>query len=144
MIIKINDSISLTATDTTLLESIAYTPAIVGGTAVYIARGILAIEVDDEWLTSSYRMANDNQKEKNKNTLDIYPNPARNFIFIKCTGSITYEITDVAGKQYKQGNFDLEGNAVVSINIEELMQGVYIVKATQENCTKVAQIVVIK
>ncbi len=50
----------------------------------------------------------------------------------------------MAGKQYKQGNFDLEGNAVVSINIEELMQGVYIVKATQENCTKVAQIVVIK
>ena len=76
--------------------------------------------------------------------INIYPNPAKDFVFIKCTGSIIYEITDVAGKQYKQGNFDLEGNAVVSINIEELMQGVYIVKATQENCTKVAQIVVIK
>ena len=79
-----------------------------------------------------------------KNNLFVYPNPAKDFVFIKCTGSITYEITDVAGKQYKQGNSDLEGNAVVSINIEELMQGVYIVKATQENCTKVAQIVVIK
>ena len=144
MIIKINDSISLTATDTTLLESIAYTPAIVGGTAVYIARGILAIEVDDESLTSSYRMANDKQKETNKNSLDIYPNPAKDFVFIKCIGSITYEITDVAGKQYKQGDFDLQGNAVVSINIEQLLQGVYIVKATQEDCTKVARIVVIK
>jgi hypothetical protein len=94
--------------------------------------------------TSSYRIANDNQKEKNKNTLDIYPNPAKDFVFIKCIGSITYEITDVAGKQYKQGDFDLQGNAVVSINIEQLLQGVYIVKATQEDCTKVARIVVIK
>ena len=88
--------------------------------------------------TSSYRMANDKQKETNKNTLDIYPNPAKDFVFIKCTGRITYEITDVAGKQYKQGDFDLQGNAIVSINIEQLVQGVYIVKATQEDCTKVA------
>jgi hypothetical protein len=94
--------------------------------------------------TSSYRMANDKQKETNKNSLDIYPNPAKDFVFIKCIGSITYEITDVAGKQYKQGDFDLQGNAVVSINIEQLLQGVYIVKATQEDCTKVARIVVIK
>ena len=79
-----------------------------------------------------------------KNNLFVYPNPAKDFVFIKCIGSITYEITDVAGKQYKQGDFDLQGNAVVSINIEQLLQGVYIVKATQEDCTKVARIVVIK
>jgi hypothetical protein len=143
-LIKIADSIPLTPADTTALESIAYLPALVGGTAVYMARAILAIEVDDEWLTSSYRMANDKQKATNKNTQDIYPNPARNFIFIKCTGSITYEITDAAGKKYKQGIFDLQGNAVVSVNIEQLVQGVYIVKATQEDCTKIARIVVIK
>ncbi|MBE7510782.1 MAG: T9SS type A sorting domain-containing protein [Bacteroidia bacterium] len=144
IIIKINDSIPPTAADTALLESIAYTPAIIGGTAVYMARGILAIEVEDEWLISSFRTANDKQKENTKNELYLFPNPAKDFVFIKCTGSITYEITDAAGKKYLQGGFNLGEAAVVSINIGPLSQGVYIVKVTQADCSRIARLVVIK
>ncbi len=143
IIIKINDSIPPTAADTALLESIAYTPAIVGGTAVYMARAILAIEVDDEWLTSSFRTANDKQKE-NKNELYICPNPAKDFVFIRGKGITSVEIRNMAGVVLKKQTFNYQGDAIVSVSLLNYSQGVYQVKASSETEEKTAKLIIIR
>ncbi len=94
--------------------------------------------------TSSYRIANDKQKETNKNSLDFYPNPAKDFVFIRCKGLISVEISTMAGIVLKKQTFNYQGEAIVSISLLNYAQGVYIIKATSETEEKIAKLIIIR
>lgn len=75
--------------------------------------------------------------------LNVYPNPAKETLFVnvRTSGNNTIVITDVIGKTVKQIKTD---DSQTEINISDLQNGVYFVKAIQGNTYSVQKVIVNK
>ena len=64
--------------------------------------------------------------------IDIYPNPAAQFIFIETNvdSSLRYELMDISGKIWKRG---VANNSIEKIEINDLNQGLYLLKIYDTN-----------
>lgn len=71
---------------------------------------------------------------KNNNSLDIYPNPAKDILHIdsKKLNITNYTIVDINGKQLYY-NSNLRAYSSISINVSNLEQGIYIIKVETDN-----------
>ncbi len=73
----------------------------------------------------------------NENEILLYPNPANNFIKIKCLGNtpnnVQLSVYDVFGKNILSHNIVTTNNDEQSIDIAHLPKGIYIVKITGAN-----------
>jgi len=70
---------------------------------------------------------------------NVYPNPVKDILnigFNSSTDNFQYNLTDVTGKQVKNGS------GAGSINISELNKGIYILKIQSDNTVSFAQIIV--
>jgi hypothetical protein len=74
-------------------------------------------------------------------TVPIYPNPAKNEVFIKSLGTFSYQILDMTGKVLLAEN---NLNQATAVNIEVLDAGSYIVHITSNNTMTVESLVVMK
>ena len=66
-------------------------------------------------------------EDLSKQTLQIYPNPSSDYIYVKNSDSNKYEIFDALGRKIKSGNFQEK------INIQNLTKGEYILKLAGKN-----------
>jgi hypothetical protein len=82
------------------------------------------------WNTSIQNIVNENE-------ILLYPNPANNFIKIKCLGNtpnnVQLTVYDVLGKNILTQNIVTTNNDEQSIDIAHLPKGIYIVKITGAN-----------
>jgi hypothetical protein len=62
----------------------------------------------------------------NSTSIEIYPNPTTDILFIKGESCSTYQLINMKGSTLKSGTF------AKSLNITELSQGVYILKLLKE------------
>jgi subtilisin family serine protease len=71
--------------------------------------------------------------------LDIYPNPAKEFITfntrIETTGSLSYRITGIGGQVFLEGSKISNGNEPVSIPVRSLRTGLYILNVYSKQRT---------
>jgi hypothetical protein len=64
-------------------------------------------------------------KEHNENiNVDVYPNPARDVLFIQTSKKISYQLTDVNGKKILEGT----SSSVTVIHTSSINEGIYILK----------------
>ena len=67
--------------------------------------------------------------ESNGQSLDIYPNPVRNTLFVEIRTAIkddvAVRIVDASGKTVRQENREISGHAAFSINMSNMPAGMY-------------------
>ena len=70
--------------------------------------------------------------DNQNNILDIYPNPAKDYLFVKTDDNkkLNYTISGLSGQIFLQGEIDKFNN---SININKLQQGFYIITLKNSN-----------
>ena len=119
------------STETVSLQTIAYQNPITGGDAVYMARVMLFIDMDDDDGASRMHTThnnNNNQQVEKKPKFNLYPNPNNGNMTLeyliegKESGLIT--IYDVSGRLVKQQTLNPENNLVIII-AQELSAGAY-------------------
>ncbi|MBE7510781.1 MAG: T9SS type A sorting domain-containing protein [Bacteroidia bacterium] len=74
----------------------------------------------------------------------IFPNPAKDFIFIRGTGITSIEIRNIAGVVLKKQTFNYQGEVIVSVSLQNYSQGIYQVKASSETEEKTAKLIIIR
>jgi len=111
--------------DAFFLDDIAMQCPRSGGEAVYRARAILGIDVDDTQL--AYRFSNPVVTNA-RNAIEIYPNPSSGKVTINCDleeGEIAnVRIVDAMGKLVKAQELKL-GNNKVSLSNAKFSNGLY-------------------
>jgi len=119
------DFTHLDSLDYQALISIAYQNALIGGEAVYRARAILGIDVDDTQL--AYRITNPVITNV-RNDIEIYPNPSSGKVTINCIleegESAIVRIVDTMGKFVKSQELK-SGNNKVSLSSAKFSNGLY-------------------
>ncbi len=70
-----------------------------------------------------------NISENKTNNINVYPNPVQNFLFVKCNENFSYQIFDMSGKIFMQGDVS-SGKA---INVTNLSTGLYIITIKNQN-----------
>ena len=128
---------ALTATDTTLLIEIAYRNPLTGGNGVFIARHLLNLEIYDEEESGS-RIASFNQNKYEKKSIEVYPVPSKEGVYIKPTGDFIPDALELFGINGELVYRDTFKNY---LNIDFLRAGIYIVKVFSGNEFKHAKIV---
>lgn len=128
---------ALTATDTTLLIEIAYRNPLTGGNGVFIARHLLNLEIYDEEESGS-RIASFNQNKYEKKSIEVYPVPSKDGVYIKPTGDFIPDALELFGINGELVYRDTFKNY---LNIDFLRAGIYIVKVFSGNEFKHAKIV---
>jgi hypothetical protein len=82
-------------------------------------------DVDGKFTYSKIISANIDSKYS---TLKIYPNPAKDVLFIQASGedeNATLQIVDAAGRKMKEEKITLNGNTSISVSINNLPKGAY-------------------
>ena len=119
------DFTHLDSLDYQALISIAYQNALIGGEAVYRARAILGIDVDDTQL--AYRITSPVITNV-RNDIEIYPNPSSGKVSINCIleegESAIVRIVDTMGKFVKSQELK-SGNNKVSLSSAKFSNGLY-------------------
>lgn len=62
--------------------------------------------------------------------IQVYPNPANDYITVSINENINYELFSVTGQLVKKGSLTINEN---TINLQELSKGYYLLKLTSEN-----------
>jgi photosystem II stability/assembly factor-like uncharacterized protein len=68
------------------------------------------------------------------NTVQIYPNPAQDFILIKAEGSYSYSIVDMSGKKVRSSDSEVDA---ISVNVQNLESGAYFIHITGQSGAEV-------
>ena len=122
------------------LLSIAYQSPIAGGEAVYRARAILWLEVDDSQL--SYRLLNE-AFQQDFSHLAIYPNPCEGFVYLELPVDADHpaqaEIMDITGRVI--GRQSLRVGYVHKISVSNAA-GIYFLRIEQNKMESFKKIVV--
>ncbi len=81
-----------------------------------------------------------------KNNLFVYPNPAKDFVFIRCKGKTKVELRNIAGVVLQKHEFDYnyDEEVLLSLSLINLAQGVYQVKAVTETEEKSTKLIILK
>ncbi|MBP6511309.1 MAG: T9SS type A sorting domain-containing protein [Bacteroidia bacterium] len=118
---KINSTV-FNAEDTATLTEIAYQNYLIGGEAVFLARAMLRLEIEDGPLGEA-RMMNPNVKKTSRN-FTIQPNPAFDLIFLKYSDEENLQhiiITDNTGREI------VKRDRTSYLSISGLNSGIYFV-----------------
>jgi PKD repeat protein len=77
---------------------------------------------------------------------EIYPNPARNEVFIKTalTGSINVRLIDLSGKEIILRSFNLSNNEIITLSLNDIESGIYIVRIDSGKDQAYSKLVVVK
>ncbi len=120
----LRDHRKLTASEINILTPIAYMTSWEGGEAVFIARALLHIEVDDQ--EQHLRLGRPNSGEAKVGSLSIFPNPVNKTIYLHSSDALensTAEIFDVFGRKISSVTV-----SVSSIDVSALSGGIYWLK----------------
>ena len=108
---------------TITLQNIAYQYPSTGGEAVYWARAILHLDIEDQLISLRRRNL---ESEKRSSYGKLYPNPAENVVYyeypIKEGASVVFEIYDQLNKKILFLNMNA---TILTINTSNLPNGVY-------------------
>jgi hypothetical protein len=118
---KINSTV-FSAEDTTALTEIAYQNHLTGGEAVFLARAMLRLEIEDGPLGEA-RMMNPKVKKTSRN-FTIQPNPAFDLVFLKYSDEENLQhiiITDNTGREI------IKRDRTSYLSISGLNPGIYFV-----------------
>ena len=125
VILNSKDTIGFDSIQHADLISIAYQLPIVGGPAVYRARAILKLDVDDSQL--AYRIAG-NQPAKSKNRFVIYPNPTTGEVSLMYALDRTENghavVYSSLGQPLIQSDLNSEIN-ILNFNLSSYPDGIY-------------------
>lgn len=77
--------------------------------------------------------------EFEKMSVNMYPNPSNNEVFIKSDGEFQYEILDLTGQLVKSAS-NLNGTEV--LNVKDWSPGAYIVQINNGNATEILRLIV--
>ena len=130
--------------DSTTLNTIAFMNPLDGGDAVYSARVLLQLQIDDETGTP-FRMMNE-ESDLEDETIVVYPNPNDGNMTIEyeIEGDAEMQITDVMGKVICTYTLFATNN-IIEINCNDLSNGVYFYSIIANgNIIKSDKIVIIK
>ncbi len=159
-IINIQNSLSMIYQPTETLEAIANRPD--GGTtrwhtlatrqveSVYWARAMLGIYVDDKLLLmQQYRIKDEQQELVKENSqqdfIDIYPNPAQDIVFVKCTSNrFDYSITNAMGEVVLKESLNCSEGEYAQINTHALSKGIYLLRVSANEVVKKQKLTIIK
>jgi Secretion system C-terminal sorting domain/Periplasmic copper-binding protein (NosD) len=151
---------SLSSTQQSDLLSIAYQCPLEGGLAVYHARGLYAIVTDSivwnddslctaKGLTFRQLQYTEITTPKFSSDISLYPNTAANEVTLFCASGMSMDfnisITDVLGKVVKYIDIPNSESSTYTMDISELISGVYIFKVnTKERETKTTKLIIAK
>lgn len=120
----------------------------VGGEAVYWARAILKIDVDDSYaLLSQYRIGSKEDLKpdtESVNSIKITPNPAKDYVEVECSDNFTFQLTDVYGRNCLIGNKQCENGRATKIDLSSVKTGIYYLKIENEKDKLAGKLVIIK
>ncbi|MCU0435442.1 MAG: T9SS type A sorting domain-containing protein [Bacteroidia bacterium] len=121
------DTVGISSQDTAVLLPIALMHPAQGGDAVYTARVMLGITVDDATGNYNYRMMQ--QTEVVNSVVDVYPNPADQIItitgFANETDIVLFTLFDLSGRKVIEKQL-VTGNGTATVYVNELQQGAYL------------------
>ncbi|MBP6512579.1 MAG: hypothetical protein KA347_07915, partial [Bacteroidia bacterium] len=117
----------LSPSDSSILLEIANLNSLTDGKAVFVARNMLNLEIEDE-LSSSLRMQQikNSSKKEEPSKLKVFPNPASVSVHVEISNGVIPERTDF---------YDLAGRVCFThfgpgdINVSKLQAGFYLLKA---------------
>jgi hypothetical protein len=112
------------AAETQALNIIAYSEPVSNGNAVYSARVMLRLDIDDP-IISSAKILNDdliNAAEENPE-YSVFPNPANNSVTVIGVGE--FILYDINGRMVKSVIME---NFATQIDLNEIQNGVYLYK----------------
>lgn len=125
----------LTGTDTTTLLPIALLRPAVGGEAVYMARVMLDLHVDDATGNYSYRLADSESNTASSQNVKVYPNPASQSVTIAATfyetDQVVFTLYDLSGRLVLSQQ--LGGNTLLNIDLGGLESGTYLYQIQLNN-----------
>lgn len=127
---------SLTQNEINELYDIAYQHPLLGGKAVFVARNMLRLEVEDN-LEGGYRLLA--KKESGNKQLKIYPNPTSSHLFIQLTET---EKVDVVQILDMTGRTVIDQQKVNEVSVVILSPGIYHVLVEHEGEIYSAKLVV--
>ncbi|MFN8714737.1 MAG: T9SS type A sorting domain-containing protein [Bacteroidota bacterium] len=125
------DNTSLSATDTAVLLPIALQHPAQSGEAVYTARVMLGITVDDATGNYSYRLAE--PETIPVIAADVFPNPAATQVTVKGNFNeadvLTFTLVDLTGRVVTNQQLPA-GNSTINVDLSTLQPGAYLYQIT--------------
>jgi hypothetical protein len=124
----LKDSVTLTPADSATLLNIALQHPAQGGEAVYTARVMLRLMVDDATGNYyNYRVAA--QTETTAPAVEVFPNPANTQVTVTGhyseTDAVVFTLYDLTGRLIATAQLQT-GNATVTVDLTEVLPGAYI------------------
>lgn len=128
----LKDSVILTAADSATLLAIALQHPAQGGEAVYTARVMLRLMVDDATGTySSYRVAT--ATETTTQSVEVFPNPANTQVTVSGhyldTDVVVFSLYDVTGRVLLNETLKT-GNGTLTLDVSTVQPGAYLYQIT--------------
>jgi hypothetical protein len=125
------DNTAFSAADTAVLLAIALQHPADGGEAVYTARVMLGITVDDATGNYSYRLAE--PESIPVIAADVFPNPAATQVTVKGNFNeadvLTFTLVDLTGRVVTNQQLPA-GNSTINVDLSTLQNGAYLYQIT--------------
>ena len=144
-----SDTLSLDSAQIESIQAIAYQNPVEGGEAVYRARAMLRIYIDDSYPGNSYRKSGYESHSsliKKQTVFSIYPIPASNFFLIRNNDKedrqIKFSIIDNTGRIVRSGNISLGEDILIST--VKLFQGIYQLRLENSEVQEVHKLIIVK
>ncbi|OQA07661.1 MAG: hypothetical protein BWY67_01677 [Bacteroidetes bacterium ADurb.Bin397] len=125
----------LNASDTTMLEEIAFQNPMDGGRAVFWARALLFLEIHDETISARIGSINSSLNithQKDSTTIQLFPNPANDQCQVVVTGikkDFIVRVKDIVGQDLYIKSIASEIN-LINIDTSFMTPGMYILIVT--------------
>lgn len=140
-----NDTLYLTPAQISILQSIAYQNPMLGGEAVYRARAMLKIDVEDSFTSFRKRRIENNTDKMHGTKFFVYPVPAEDFFIVRNYGKQNQKVKlmlyDNTGRLIKIKETKIYSE--ISVSTIELPNGVYQLKILSDSPKEVYRIIVI-
>ncbi len=125
------DNTALSAADTSVLLAIALQHPSEGGEAVYTARVMLGITVDDATGSYSFRLAD--TETLPVNAAEVFPNPAATQLTVKGkfseSGVLVFVLFDLTGRMLINEQLPA-GNSSINVDLSTVQPGAYLYQIT--------------
>lgn len=133
---------SISASDSSELDIIAWQNSLTGGPGVIMARAILNLDIEDFEDGTTRNMFEFEEVNEIFSGISIYPNPSDGLIFIESENSlenVLVIVTDISGKQVYEKKINSNLN-LFQLKID-LPNGIYHFQITQNDKTEVIKVV---
>ncbi len=141
----LNNSDTLTVSDSTALNQIAHQLAMQGGEAVYWARGKLRLYIEDHFVSNLRKTsAVHDGRKKSAGEVTLYPNPASSKLDVS-TDLFAIEYVTIINTIGETLKFEIAANSKkLSMDISNLNPGVYFVAIHSADATVLKKLTIIR